>query len=310
MLHLQGVPKSAYVDNGSGWLDGRMVAGLKKLGVAEILGGFEKDIHNRPLRKRNKQGRGQVERSVNTLKNRMEAALYLRMGKGRKLFVKDLNEALNEWLEEWNQGPHPMDRTESKMNTFLAHSGNHFENLIFPPEDARAFFSRAITKKVIRRKILVAKNIYAYAPAFVDDGDEVEIIRNQSGYYLFNGEMHKLTLEAPEPETRHEERERPTSIAFEMKDAKLADLSLRKRFDEEMLRELGTSIGRMGDDEWNDIAPFFEAPRSVDEIEEKVRWMSLTHSMKNDAPLPAIARPSNIIQLPPESFIHHERNQL
>ncbi|HEY3874069.1 MAG TPA: hypothetical protein VGM92_01210 [Candidatus Kapabacteria bacterium] len=300
-FHLQGVPRSAYIDNGPGWTAFEAKAGMKKLGVAKIFGGFEKDVHGNKLPKRNKQGRGQIERTVNTIKNRMEAALFLKLGAGKKLYISDLNAALSDWLEEWNQGPHPMHREESKMNMFLAHSGNSFENLSFPPEDARAFFSRSIMRTVDRGKVLVKPKTYAFAPAIVDDGEEVEIVKNQNGYYIFkNGELHKLTLEgAPEP--IHEPR--AGNFATETKNAKLAEMALRKRFDEELISVLGTTLHKLNDDEWNDIAPFFEQPRSVEEIEEKVAWMAMARRLATEAP---VRMPSNIIQLPAESFIRKD----
>lgn len=309
---LQGIPESIFVDRGSGWMDGRTAIGLKKMGVKEIVGANAKDALGRTLNVSNKAARGKVERTVRTMKEVIEARLYLKYGHGHRMPVAELNAVVSAMLEEFNQERHPTRRDDSKWNIYQQTIGSWiedgFQKLRYPADDARALFSRSITKTVIRRKINLGKGIEAVVPSFIDDGAKVEVVRSQAGkgWFLFHdGKLIELAVDQPRSEDEQLAR---TPVRAEVKTTMLADLALRRRFDQALLAALGTTLQRLSDDEYNDIAPFFEKPHSIEEIEEQVAWMKSRRSIVAEAKAPKAPTPisSNIIMLPKESYRHEK----
>lgn len=179
----QGIPKTIYVDNGSSWMTLITERGLAKMGIKRIAGGFEKDSKGRTLKKRNKTGRGKVERFFRTLKDVFEMEnLQLDLGIGYKLNLSDLNRLLWNWLEVYNQQHHRDTKNESKWNFFRP----SLEKAVYPPDDALAYFTRQITRRVANGEINVGKGVICVAPQDVDDGSEVEVIWCHGKHYIFN----------------------------------------------------------------------------------------------------------------------------
>lgn len=286
---LQGIPKCLYVDRGSGWISGDTREGLIKLGITQIVGTDQRDSLGRKMKKSNSQARGKVERSVETIKTKMEAFFFGLKGAGTKLSLSELNEEVSAWIEDWNiNSAHPRIKSKSKWQIFEP----KVAELRFPPDDARGYFTRKITKKVRNRRINLANNLYAWVPKglVLNEGQEVEIIRDAEGWWLFHqGRRIKLTL------TEDSIEEVKTNTIEVQSDAPQADKTwdeydLREIFNAKLMEQCKVPLKRLPDDLVDDLQVWFEKRRTMAEIEDQIGIIRLTLEGRSK-------KPSNIIQL-------------
>jgi hypothetical protein len=229
-----------------------------------------------------------VERFVQTVKTKMEARWHADVQNfPRKLTIAQLNEKVAEWWEEFNQVGHPTRKGEGKWDIFNSIAGCEGDawcpKLRFPTSEARMFFSSEFTVTVRNRKAKVGVKaqlpVYAIFPEFVTDG-KWPIVKDQTGknhtsYYLWhNGERHLLKVEGEEVSTTHDEGTAYTQ-PIEDRDAKLDGIQLRRRFADDLFATLGVEMRELtqDDDVWQDVKPFFEQPRSINEITEQIAWL-------------------------------------
>lgn len=285
---LQGLPEAVYVDRGSGWATRTTENGLTKLGIKQIIGADEKDSQGNQIRRSNKKARGKVERMVRSIKESMEQEFYLKYQAGQRLTLNQFNMLVEIWLSKWNEGKHPVKAPETKWDMFAP----ALLGLKFPPEEALAYFTQSIIRKVIRRMLSVGNGVYCIAPMFLDDGESVEIIRDNAGHYVFkDGKRYRLQYQqgtTPEQLAKLKVRKDGViarNIQSELKVDTYSDYYLRERF----MQEFGKGLNTIPEDIWNEFSEFFESEKTVEEIKTMASWL-------RERLNPTL--PSNVIRLP------------
>lgn len=289
---LQGMPKAIYVDRGSAWLTKSMETGLAKLGIDQVVGANEKTAEGRTIGRSNKKARGKVERFIRDVKDNMEQELFLTCGAGRRLSLAEFGFAVEAWMEERNCSRHPTRSGETKWGVY----SSCLTDLKSAPDEALAYFTHTIVKKVSRRMINVGKGVYCIAPMFMENGDTAEVIQDNAGHYVFHkGNRYKLEYqEGTTPEQLEKLKVRHSVLQekgkrSELEVDSLTDYPLRMRF----MDELGIPLNALPDEIWQDLSPFFQEPKTIAEIKHAVDWV-------RERMQPRL--PKNVIQVPLERY--------
>jgi hypothetical protein len=180
---LQGMPSVIYTDRGPGFVKGSTQKGLARLGLKHVVGGNEKDSLNRPLNTSNKKARGKVERLIRTLKMNFESTLYLSLGVGTTLTLKELNDRLKKWLIQYNSALHPTREGVTRWQVFEP----TLQSVSYADKESLALFSTTIFKIVQRGQVCVEPGVWCKAPSFVYDKQKIEIIVTEGKYYTLDG---------------------------------------------------------------------------------------------------------------------------
>lgn len=258
---LQGLPKTVYTDRGGGFKKTSTRNGLARMGIKHILGNNEKDTLGNKLPTSNKQGRGKVEKMVQTIKNSFESYLLLSEGAGTEFTRKEMNLRLKQWLIKWNSGLHPRRVGHTRWAVFAPAIGKGE----FPPENAHLLFSTTVFKTVQRRQVCTAPGVWCKVPDFIRDKEKIEILAMEGRYYtMVNGNRLQLEVLTDKKQQVATNIPQPKETETDF----IEGLALRERLSSEIERITNYShnIGSLPDSLQPEVNDFVSAPRMIADL--------------------------------------------